>query len=369
MTTTAQGLTRFASTLVQQAVVAAMSGQIDLDTLHSGLSYYAQPLLSWCLGGVVSWLCSEIEREGMLSGMHLNVLQTLVLDSAFPEPLLRANAKAISHLLEPASGLQPVIQSSGFDHVAVRSRLQAVGGPDGSPLLPEIIAPPPLPTLRSELQSVRHLHLAAAGWEGRILDALNSALQVYGPLWTLETILGDMLFPSLIEMESNSGDPLGQFIALISALPLRPIPAPFATVIIDGYVPYLFGLRSPFVPIPQEPPNILMPFGQAPPVVTPPPPPTFAAHALHKLLRATLLAVDAEDEGQADTLASHLVEELAFQKSRPDADVVKRNKRLRTAKADKGLVTEQRLLLKELMSALEGDEELCARWPVLGGKE
>jgi mediator of RNA polymerase II transcription subunit 5 len=185
MTTSAQGLTQFASTLVQQAVVAAMSGQLDLDTLYSGLSYYAQPLLSWCLGGVVGWLCAEIERQGALSGMHLKVLQTLVLDTAFPEPLLRANAQAIIHLLEPATGLQPVMQSSGFDHVGVRSRLQSVDSLDGPAPIPEAILLAPLPVLRNELQAVRHLHLSAPGWEARVLDCLGAALRVHGPLKTL----------------------------------------------------------------------------------------------------------------------------------------------------------------------------------------
>lgn len=52
-----------ATSLVQQAIQAVIAGVIDLDTLHSGLSYFSQPLLSWCLGGVLTWLCTEIERQ------------------------------------------------------------------------------------------------------------------------------------------------------------------------------------------------------------------------------------------------------------------------------------------------------------------
>lgn len=62
--TTPQDFCHLACGLFQQAIAATASGQIDLDTLHSGLSYFCQPLLSWSLGGIVTWLGSEIHRQG-----------------------------------------------------------------------------------------------------------------------------------------------------------------------------------------------------------------------------------------------------------------------------------------------------------------
>ncbi|KAL1406022.1 hypothetical protein Q8F55_007705 [Vanrija albida] len=379
LSTSSSDICRLSSTLVHQAVVAAANGQIDLDTLHSGLSYFAQPLLSWCLGGVVGWLCTEIERQGLLSGLHLNVLQTLVLDSSFPEPLLRANSSAINRLLEPATGLESVLQSSSFDTAAVRLRLQAVGAPTASGVPVVNSAPPPLPALRSELQGVRHLDLAAPGWDSRLLDALDGALLAHGPLRTIDSVLTDMLHPSMLEVDATVSDPLGQFAALLFALRLpRSSTLPLVATLVDGYIPTLFGPRSPFIPVPPMPgPAIL---GVSVPAVPGPPPPPlpFAAHALHRLLRSSLLAAEsfAQDNDAtsfADLLASHLAAELAFQRARPSG-VGRSAKRqqpprgsLPGATADAGLGTEQRALLDALTAALESDEELKARWPVLGG--
>lgn len=55
---------RLAPSIVQQAVLAIAMGQLDTETLHSGLSYFSQPLLSWSLIGVVHWLAGEIQRNG-----------------------------------------------------------------------------------------------------------------------------------------------------------------------------------------------------------------------------------------------------------------------------------------------------------------
>jgi mediator of RNA polymerase II transcription subunit 5 len=95
------------------------------------------------LGGIVAWLCQEIERQGqvtisssekaaahpvsLVSALHLDVLQNLVLGDSFPEPLLRVNAGVIAGLLDPASNLQAVFASSGFDANGVRARLEALG--------------------------------------------------------------------------------------------------------------------------------------------------------------------------------------------------------------------------------------------------
>ena len=63
-TTAPPDLYRFAPSLIQQAILATAAGQIDLATLHSGLSYFSQSLLSWSLGGITAWLCTEIIRNG-----------------------------------------------------------------------------------------------------------------------------------------------------------------------------------------------------------------------------------------------------------------------------------------------------------------
>jgi len=58
--------------------------------------------------------------------LHLDVLQTLLLESSVPEALLRINSKAIEALLEPSAGLGPVLRSSRFDAAAVRQKLEPI---------------------------------------------------------------------------------------------------------------------------------------------------------------------------------------------------------------------------------------------------
>ena len=138
--TSPQDFYRLSPSLIQQAIAATAAGQIDMDSPQSGLSYFSQPLLSWSLGGIVSWLCSEIIRNGCvppnpislfstdgeirnLSGLHLNVLQTLVLSANFPTALLRAVEPEIAKLLLPSSNLGPVFVSVAFDATSVQTRL------------------------------------------------------------------------------------------------------------------------------------------------------------------------------------------------------------------------------------------------------
>lgn len=327
-----------------------MSGQIDLDTLHSGLSYFAQPLLSWCLGGVVGWLCTEIERQGPLSAMHLNVLQTLVLDTAFPEPLLRANARALSRLLNPLTGLEAVFQSSSFGAPAIQDKINSVGG-IGAPTPPSDTASL-IAVLRSELQGIRHLELAAPGWEVRLLDALTAALRSQGQFRVLDCVMTDILYPI---MES---DPLVQFLGFISVLDL---PQQLAHTLIDGYIPTLFSLRSAYIPAPPLPTPTMMSVNIPRPHQPPPLP--YSAQAIHKLLKSALLAADASDPETADLLASHLQDELSYQRARPGQ--TKSAKRVKSESHLPPLSTEQRELICLLESLFEADEELRARWPSL----
>lgn len=368
LATSSQGLARLAPTIVQQAIMATMSGQIDLDTLHSGLSYFAQPILSWCLGGVVGWLCAEIERQGILSGVHLNVLQTLVLDSAFPEPLLRANARGISCLLDPTTGLEAVMISSNFDAAGVRARIDAVGGPDGGPVLITRDPPVPLATLRAELANVQHLDLAPAGWEARVYSALDAALRCQGPLPLLDAVISqDILYPSSLDAPPNS--PEVQFLAFVSVLDMpRACAPPLAVALIDAYLPNLFTQKSPFVPHPSMPAPTAALLNSTIPAHQPPPLP-FAANALHHLLRGALLAADAyvaDEGGFSGQLASHLADEFAYQRVRPAFSARPKSKRnkMGTGNVD-ALCPEQQELLCEIVALFEGDDEVRTRWPNL----
>jgi mediator of RNA polymerase II transcription subunit 5 len=59
-------LLQLAPTLVSQAISAAVSQIISIETLHSGLSFFSQPLLGWCQAGIIDWLCVEVQRQGFV---------------------------------------------------------------------------------------------------------------------------------------------------------------------------------------------------------------------------------------------------------------------------------------------------------------
>lgn len=63
----------------------------------------------------------------LLSALHLDVLQNLILGASIPATILRVIGPDVSKLLSPAMGLEPVFQSSGFDAVGIRSKLVDAG--------------------------------------------------------------------------------------------------------------------------------------------------------------------------------------------------------------------------------------------------
>ncbi|WVQ81411.1 hypothetical protein IAT38_003535 [Cryptococcus sp. DSM 104549] len=190
LATSPSSLCTLIPTLIQQAIAAVAVGQIDEDTLHSGLSYFAQPLLRWCLGGVVGWLCSEIERLGGVSGLHLVVLQDIVMGHACPEQLLRVNGPALHRILDPSSGLQEVLGTSGFDVESVRAKLDMLGA--------VAVHPAPATPLLPALQTINHLSLAPPTWPVPFLQSLAASLSApHGTTTTLRTTLHQSLLPSL----------------------------------------------------------------------------------------------------------------------------------------------------------------------------
>ncbi|OXG18206.1 hypothetical protein C361_04327 [Cryptococcus neoformans Tu259-1] len=166
LATPPQTLCCLVPTLIQQAIAAVACNQIDLDTLHSGLSYFSQPLLSWCLGGVIGWLCDEILRQGALGALHLVVLQVLAMGHACPEQLLKVNDRALRKLINPLSGLDEVIGSSNFDMLAFKAKLESLG------IATSHYAPPNQPSVESSLQSINTLPFATAFWANPLFDSL-----------------------------------------------------------------------------------------------------------------------------------------------------------------------------------------------------
>ncbi|WVQ75456.1 hypothetical protein IAR50_005081 [Cryptococcus sp. DSM 104548] len=171
LATPPESMTVLVPTLIQQAIAAVTCGQMDLETLHSGLSYFSQPLLSWCLGGVIAWLCDEIVRLGPLSALHLVVLQCLALGHACPEQLLRVNDRALLDIFRPSSSLQDVIESSGFKAEDLRKRLASLNLP--------VHDSGPAPSLEAAIDTISQFPFAAPLWPSTFIDALQGKLSTY----------------------------------------------------------------------------------------------------------------------------------------------------------------------------------------------
>ena len=58
-----------------------------------------------------------------------------MLDNSFPEPLLRATSDTIKATLQSGAGLEPVIQSSGFNLTAVMKKMEAISASSESKFL------------------------------------------------------------------------------------------------------------------------------------------------------------------------------------------------------------------------------------------
>ncbi|KAK8843371.1 hypothetical protein IAR55_007028 [Kwoniella newhampshirensis] len=346
LATSPQELCKLTPTLIQQAIAAVASGQIDLDTLHSGLSYFSQPLLSWCLGGVIGWLCREIERQGLLSALHLVVLQDLVMGHACPEALLRVNAEGLNGLLEPTSGLRPVLESSGFDVSGVRNKLDQLGIPPVLPL--------PCPSLRSALQVIRQLEIAPSDWQSSLSLSLDLSLRsVQGPTSTVKDILDEIFLPSLVDLNGSATtalinrDTLVKFTPIIFALQLRESTPPLLLPLIRINIPSLFQtIRSAEV----------------------------AAEGLTRIVKSTFhLAAEiwSEDEGNvAESLLKELVEEVEYEMSKPvigaeelsvTGETGPIDKKRRMGRSEK-ITSGQKEVIEALMRGLRDDDDLRGRW-------
>ena len=128
-------LLNLAPTLVSQAISAAMAQLIDIETLHSGLSYFSQPLLSWSQCGIIEWLCHEIQRQGVFASIYLDTLQLLVGSDELPRPILERISGQVLHLFEPGNGLDLVIQSTNIDVDKLGARLLAAQRATGRPVI------------------------------------------------------------------------------------------------------------------------------------------------------------------------------------------------------------------------------------------
>ncbi|KAK4687983.1 mediator of RNA polymerase II transcription subunit 5, partial [Tremellales sp. Uapishka_1] len=343
-----------AASLIHQSISAAIAGQIDQETLRGGLSYFSQPLLSWCLGGVVHWLCSEIQRLGLLAAVHLDVLQTLVLSDQFPEPLLRVCGSAIHQIFSPSAGLAAVLQTSDFDVLAVQSKLSAIAGDlatgkspylvkaNRSSDLPEHVRLDVCEMLRVEMEALQQFNFASDNWSITLLDTLGVAVDQIGPEKTI-----DIIAKPICLQPTGTSDSAIHFTSLLVNLRLsRRRRTPLIVSLIDSFLP------SCFLAVPRQQ-LVYNPQATA----------QFLSLSL-KVADNIHLKAEGDLVSFADSTASHLEQELRYLRLMPVISSSRATKRARIgSKGSKNpLSQEQKTFLDRLGEAISKDDLVTGRW-------
>ena len=268
-----------------------------------------------------------------ISGPHLNVLQTLVLNQAFPESLLRVTGKSIARLLDTSAGLQPVFQACKFDADAVRQKLLAAGVDMSRPTITS------RDQLCRALGLTRTLNLASATWPKLILDALDRSLAAEGPSRTLSTI------SSQVVDGRGLGDGTIVYIAsLVLAQKVSVYFKPLYTLFVDTTLSSLFDSRTS----PLNPPATVVD----------------ATETLARMIKQVLLLVSLLDPSSASALAKEIAAELGYHRSRPVAGATSAEsgpKRKRIKRDE--MSQESHAALEALTTALSNDEDLRNKWP------
>ncbi|KAG6911908.1 hypothetical protein DXG01_000155 [Tephrocybe rancida] len=128
-TTQPKVLLKISATLLLQAIMLHLKQKIDRDTLNNGVSYFMGPLLSWTLVGIIKALTREIILQKAFNvTTGIEVLQTLLLSSSCPRPVLQLCAPRISVLLGHRKGKTTMSALPGVDVTSMRRVIgEAVG--------------------------------------------------------------------------------------------------------------------------------------------------------------------------------------------------------------------------------------------------
>ncbi|KAG8883714.1 mediator complex subunit [Tulasnella sp. 331] len=146
-TTPPRLLLRMAAPLFCEAIKTSGT---DIEALRSGgVAYFLEPLLNWSLVGVIQGLVENSFRRGHLSTLNLQVIQTIVLDSNCPSPVIQMTGRSLLRLIdEPA--LRTLFQASSFDEGSVKRKIrQALSFPEAG-TMPPVAGPSSLKAILSQ---------------------------------------------------------------------------------------------------------------------------------------------------------------------------------------------------------------------------
>ncbi|KAJ7706096.1 mediator complex subunit Med5-domain-containing protein [Mycena rosella] len=159
-------LLRISPSLFSHAIKDA---NIEEEVLNNGISYFTGPLLRWTLVGVVLALSHEIQLKGFLAPKHFSVLQTLLLSSDCPRPVLCLCGQGIIALIADKRS-QNVAASVSVDAVSMhRVVAHALGIPGGAQSQPVSLGSQ-IPGQSQPRQAIRDAIAKARGSKAPVLD-------------------------------------------------------------------------------------------------------------------------------------------------------------------------------------------------------
>ncbi|KAJ6604728.1 mediator complex subunit Med5-domain-containing protein [Mycena vulgaris] len=184
-------LLRIAPTLFSHAI---KDTNIDEDVLNNGISYFTGPLLRWTLVGVVLALSQEIQLKGFTAPKHFSVLQTLLLSSDCPRPVLCLCGQGIIALLADKRA-QNVALSIDVDAVSMhRVVADALGIPGGAQSQPTSLGSQ-IPGQSQPRQAIRDAIAKARGSKAPVLD-VERCIKTCGCEKFLRMLWSELLTPA-----------------------------------------------------------------------------------------------------------------------------------------------------------------------------
>ncbi|KAJ7103448.1 mediator complex subunit Med5-domain-containing protein [Mycena belliarum] len=197
---------------------AIQDANIDDDVLNNGISYFTGPLLRWTLVGVVLALTREIQLKGFLAPKHFRVLQTLLLSTECPRPVLCLCGQGIMNLIADKRA-QNVAASINVDALTMHRVVADALGIHGAQSHPASIGSQ-IPGQSQPRQAIRDAVTKARGSKAPVLD-VDRCIKTCGCEKFLRMLWSELLTPASL----GEGDICTRIATFALTMP-RPLGSP-----------------------------------------------------------------------------------------------------------------------------------------------
>lgn len=197
----------------------------------------------------------------------------------------------------------------------------------------------PLETFHAAVQVTRRFDFAPPDWAVTLLSSLTSSRETVNDVSTVAALLSELCNPAAAEMNQNPDDSLIPIASLLLLMSTSSSDNPLIETLVERNLPTLldghgqmFALNNP--------------------------------HPMVRAIRTTLILLDDVQPDLASRLVDRLVDELAYQQSRPSSDQRESNgpiKRAAAARRPRPLSSSARMTVDMLVKAFD-DEDLKSKW-------